>query len=889
MEADVRRVPARARGADAASRSCPFDAVRDYDEYVDGKPRYDGVASFLASRGIELPEGTPDDPPGRRDGRRPRQPQERARARADPRAGRRAVRGLGALRRRRRATPGCDARSSPRAPTASEVLDAAGIARPVRGTRRRRRRRARAPARASPRRTRSSPARGRSASSRAQAAVFEDALAGVEAGPGRALRLRRRRRPRRPGRRAARARRRRRRRRPGRAARAPHDPASGVRGRAVGAARDRARPRRARADRVGVRALQRPHRPARQPRRGRAARPAGHLPERLLRAAPAAVRRGRLRLPGVRPDDRQRHQRQDHPPAGRRRAVRRPLRRAARATSACSTCAPACCAATVEWVSPAGAAVRVTSTRLVSFAQRAIAAIRYEVEPLDGAAAGRRPVGAGRQRAAARRESAIRARPRRSTSPLAVRASHAPTTPRAVLVHSTKRERAAHGGRRWTTSIDGPDGTRHDARELRRTSARVTVAADARARAARCGSSSSSPTAGRAQRSLPALRDQVAAALAEAQHTGWDGLARRAARVPRRLLGRAPTSRSTATPSSSRRCASRCSTCSRPARAAEQRAIPAKGLTGPGYDGHTFWDTETLRPAGAHLHRARRRRATRCAGATRRSTSRASARAQLGLRGRRVPVAHDPRRGVLGLLAGRHRRVPHQRRHRRRRRPLPGARPTTRSSSARSASSCWSRPRGCGARSATTTPHGQLPHRRRHRPRRVQRDRRQQRLHQPDGAAEPARAPPTRAERHPDARARARRRRARRRPRWRDAAEAMRHPVRRGARRPPAGRGLHRARARGTSTATQPDQYPLLLHFPYFDLYRKQVVKQADLVLAMHLRGDAFTAEEKARNFDYYERADRARLVAVGLHPGGRSRPRSATSSSPTTTSARRR
>jgi alpha,alpha-trehalose phosphorylase len=43
------------------------------------------------------------------------------------------------------------------------------------------------------------------------------------------------------------------------------------------------------------------------------------------------------------------------------------------------------------------------------------------------------------------------------------------------------------------------------------------------------------------------------------------------------------------------------------------------------------------------------------------------------------------------------------------------------------------------------------------------------------------------------------------------------------------------------------------LHFPYFDLYRKQVVKQADLVLAMHLRGGAFTDEEKARNFAYYE------------------------------------
>ncbi|MEU3344568.1 beta-phosphoglucomutase family hydrolase [Streptomyces sp. NPDC006700] len=41
----------------------PFDPVADYDEYVDGRPRADGVRTFLASRGIELPEGAPDDPP----------------------------------------------------------------------------------------------------------------------------------------------------------------------------------------------------------------------------------------------------------------------------------------------------------------------------------------------------------------------------------------------------------------------------------------------------------------------------------------------------------------------------------------------------------------------------------------------------------------------------------------------------------------------------------------------------------------------------------------------------------------------------------------------------------------------------------------------------------
>jgi beta-phosphoglucomutase family hydrolase len=41
----------------------PFDAHDDYDAYVDGKPRLDGVRDFLSSRGIHLPEGGPDDPP----------------------------------------------------------------------------------------------------------------------------------------------------------------------------------------------------------------------------------------------------------------------------------------------------------------------------------------------------------------------------------------------------------------------------------------------------------------------------------------------------------------------------------------------------------------------------------------------------------------------------------------------------------------------------------------------------------------------------------------------------------------------------------------------------------------------------------------------------------
>jgi beta-phosphoglucomutase family hydrolase len=54
----------RTRAGRSGEAFVPFDEIRDYDEYVDGKPRRDGVRSFLSSRGVELPEGGSDDPPG---------------------------------------------------------------------------------------------------------------------------------------------------------------------------------------------------------------------------------------------------------------------------------------------------------------------------------------------------------------------------------------------------------------------------------------------------------------------------------------------------------------------------------------------------------------------------------------------------------------------------------------------------------------------------------------------------------------------------------------------------------------------------------------------------------------------------------------------------------
>ena len=87
---------------------------------------------------------------------------------------------------------------------------------------------------------------------------------------------------------------------------------------------------------------------------------------------------------------------------------------------------------------------------------------------------------------------------------------------------------------------------------------------------------------------------------------------------------------------------------------------------------------------------------------------------------------------------------------------------------------------------------------------------------------------------------------------WRVAAEAMYVPYDEDLGVHPQSAGFTRHEV-WDFDAVGPDQYPLFLHFPYFDIYRKQVVKQADLVLAMHLRPDAFTDEQKARNFAYYE------------------------------------
>ena len=269
-------------------------------------------------------------------------------------------------------------------------------------------------------------------------------------GPGRRLRLRRRRRPGRPGATRCGPRRRRRRRATSPSCWSAMIEPARVRGRAVGAS--------PRASSTST-CWRRPSRSSRSPtatsgcaatstRASRTACP-GTTSTASTRCARCPTPRPATatRRTGQTVD--QRHQRQADPAAGRRRAVRRALRHAARHERVLDLRAGVL-RRDVEWSSPAGRAVRVRSTRLVSFVQRA-----DRGDPLRGGAARRRAargraVGAGRQRAACRTQP---------SDPRAAAALRAPLVGEYHAHHDararcscTARARAACGWRRrWTT------------------------------------------------------------------------------------------------------------------------------------------------------------------------------------------------------------------------------------------------------------------------------------------------------------------------------------------------------------------------------------------------------------------------------------------------------
>ena len=174
----------------------------------------------------------------------------------------------------------------------------------------------------------------------------------------------------------------------------------------------------------------------------------------------------------------------------------------------------------VEWRSPAGQAVRVRSVRLVSLVQRAVAAIHYEVQPLETSA---RLVVQSELVANAQLPGPQDEDPRAAAalrSPLV--AEHAAVhAERVSLVHRTRAS-----GLRVAAAMDhlveGSESTETSA-EAAGDLGRFTVTCDVPADAT-LGVTKFLAYGWSAARSLPAMVDQVEAALAEARHTRWDGL-----------------------------------------------------------------------------------------------------------------------------------------------------------------------------------------------------------------------------------------------------------------------------------------------------------------------------------------------------------------------------
>jgi alpha,alpha-trehalose phosphorylase len=241
------------------------------------------------------------------------------------------------------------------------------------------------------------------------------------------------------------------------------------------------------------------------------------------------------------------------------------------------------------WRSPTGKAVRVASRRLVSFSQRSVAAILYEVEPLEAAA-----------RLVIQSELvANEPRPSASDDPRAAAALEAPLVSeefigrdtRAVLVHSTKASglRAAAA---MDHVIEGPADTAAAEAETWANLGRLTVTATA-APGETLRVVKFLAYGWSAERSVPAVRDQVGAALAEAKHTGWEGLAKEQREYLDDFWEGADVEIDGDAELQQALRFALFHTLQAGARG-EGRAIAAKGLTGPGYDGHCFWDTESF-------------------------------------------------------------------------------------------------------------------------------------------------------------------------------------------------------------------------------------------------------------------------------------------------------
>jgi alpha,alpha-trehalose phosphorylase len=496
----------------------------------------------------------------------------------------------------------------------------------------------------------------------------------------------------------------------------------------------------------------------------------------------------------------------------------------------------------VEWRSPAGQAVRVRSVRLVSLVQRAVAAILWEVEPID------EPARIVAQSALIANEE-LPEPPSRDprvaaalSAPLVAELADA-SEARVTLLHRTRATKLLVGAS-MDHEVEAPGDVEVRSRadeDLGRVLFATDLEAGGTFRIVKFLAYGWS-----AERSLPAVRDQVEAALLEARHTGWDGLLQSQREALDDFWARADVELEGDLEIQQAVRFGLFHTLQAGARA-EMRAIPAKGLTGPGYDGHAFWDTETfvLPPLTYSVPHA----AAAALGWRHSTLSLARERAAtLNLRGAALPwrtiggeecsaywpagtaafhVNADVADAVIRYVA-----VTEDHEFER------DIGIELLVETARLWHSLGHYDPGDGFRiDGVTGPdeYSAVADNNVYTNLMAQRNLR--------GAADAAARHPKRAaelgveDEERDA--------------WVKAADKMAIPYNEQLRVHDQSEGF--THHQDWDFEATGDRYPLLLHFPYFELYRKQVVKQPDLVLAMHLRGDAFSDEEKAHNFDYYE------------------------------------
>ncbi len=495
-----------------------------------------------------------------------------------------------------------------------------------------------------------------------------------------------------------------------------------------------------------------------------------------------------------------------------------------------------------DWQSPAGHRVRVRSTRLVSLTQRAVAAVEYTVEAIGG------PVRLVVQSELVANEAA----PQRSGDPRVAAVlddplaaiEHDVRDDGATLVHRTRRSglRMAAG---MSHTFEAPCDVNVDTvadDDWARTTFVCTLEPGQRLRIVKLLAYGWSSL-----RSESALRDQAAAALTRARHTGFEGLLAEQRSYLDDYWDGADV-RVEGDPQLQQAVRFSLFHVLQAGARAERRCLPAKGLTGPGYDGHAFWDSETyllpvltyLQPRAAAdalrwrhstLDLARQRAATlglrgavfpwrtirghECSGYWPAGTAAFHVNADIAAAVTlyRTVTGDDTLEAEVGLEL------------------LVETARLWMSLGHYDIDSVWHIAGVTGPDEYTAIVNDNL--------------------FTNLAAAHNLRSAADAAQRHPDlahdlgvtaAETAA----------WRDAAEAVHVCYDPDLRVHQQCDGFTRLPEWDFEASR--DKYPLLLHAPYFDLYRRQVIKQADLMMAQYWFGHLFDADDRARNVDYYER-----------------------------------